>query len=348
MAVDQIVKKETQRRARPYVRAVIAQARGGKGGGAIEYARNNFSTDRDLMNLLTRGAVTPTATTTTNVPTSTAIENLVPLLGPASASGNIFKQSLSLDFGQASAISVPEITASGAGVAFIGQGGAFPIRQFQFSPVQLTPRKLGFGCVITRELWEHSNAEALIGSVMAADLSLGIETLLFDAVAADTVRPAGLKNGIAAITADAGASGANDAMINDLANLATAVAPVSTHLAYVASPKQYVKIMLRKSLTFPFPVYASSALADRQVACIALDALAVGGNGEPRLEVGDAPTIVMDDAAGAFSTVGTPNVVAAPIQSTFQADLIAMKVIADISWALRSASGFSWTQNVNW
>src|SRR5205823_4780573 len=127
--------------------------------------------------------------------------------------------------GSASALSIPDITASGAGVGFFLQGSAFPIRQLAFNPVSMQIRKLGLGCVITRELYEHASAEVLLTAVLRADLSLGAETILFDATAASTTRPAGLKNSIAATTADAGAG--ETAMVNDLANLAAVVSAVS-------------------------------------------------------------------------------------------------------------------------
>jgi hypothetical protein len=263
----------------------------------------------------------------------------VPLLGPLSAVGNIFKRCLNLSFGGASAINVADVTASGAGVSFITQGSPFPIRQLSFVSEQLTPRKIALGTVATRELVEGSDAEAVLSRVLVADLSLGLESVLFDATASDATRPAGLKYGIAALTADTGTD--VTAMFNDLAALAASVAVVGgMNFGYIASPKQAAKIALRKSANnFPYPIYASSALPDKQVCALAFNALAIAGDALPRIETSKTSTLHMDSSPAPLSATGTPNTISAPISSLYRQDLIGLRLIADISWVLRSASG---------
>jgi hypothetical protein len=328
------------------IRSSIALVRGiGDGSPAAEVAKRLWPDNRSTLDYIKRGAVTPTTTATSGVPTATIVNALVPLLGPASAIGNLFKRCLNVSFGEASAISIPEITASGSGVAFITQGAPFPIRQLAMAPTPMVVKKLAMGLVLTRELYEHSNAEALLSAVLAADLSLGIETLLFDATAIDTTRPAGLKNGINATAADSGTD--VTAMFNDFATLGSIVSAVgATNIAFIASPKQFIKIQMRKSQNnFPYPIWCSSALADKTIACVALDALAVAVS-EPRFETSKAATLVMNDVPAEFVTSG--GVLGAPVQSLFQSDAIGLRVLCDCDWCLRSSSGFAWMQNVNW
>jgi hypothetical protein len=45
-----------------------------------------------------------------------------------------------------------------------------------------------------------------------------------------------------------------------------------------------------------------------------------------------------DDAPSAIATVGTPNVVAAPVRGLFQADTIAMRTILHTGWIARSGA----------
>jgi hypothetical protein len=106
------------------VRSIIAQALGG--GDASDTVRRNWPDDANTLNWIQRAGVVPTSTTTTNVPTNTVINALVPLLGPTSACGQIFKRALNVSFGTASSIVIPAIGESGTGFGgFIAQGGRF-------------------------------------------------------------------------------------------------------------------------------------------------------------------------------------------------------------------------------
>ena len=108
--------------------------------------------------------------------------------------------------------------------------------------------------------------------------------ILLDQNAADGTRPAGLRNGVTALTAMAGGP---QAWEFDLGALAAAVAPIGGNdLMYIASPKQAVKIALYRTAEMPFPVASSAGLADTVVMCIALNALVVaGGNDPPKFSV---------------------------------------------------------------
>jgi hypothetical protein len=65
--------------------------------------------------------------------------------------------------------------------------------------------------------------------------------------------------------------GGNEALITDLGNLAAAFAPIGGQQpAFIASPKQAVKIQLRALGIFNFPVLSSGALSDGVVVCPAL------------------------------------------------------------------------------
>jgi len=154
---------------------------------------------------------------------------------------------------------------------------------------------------------------------------------------------------VAATTATAG--GGLAAMTADLAALAAAVAPIGgSELLFVASPKQYFKINLLRTAPLPFPLIASSGLGDGIVVCIATNALAVaGGNDPPRIQVSTEALLHFEDTSPlAIGTVGTPPTVAAPTRSLFQTDGVAVRLTADITWALRATGAISWTQSVTW
>jgi hypothetical protein len=84
------------------------------------------------------------------------------------------------------------------------------------------------------------------------------------------------------------------------------------------------------------------------VIAIATNALCIGGGSEIKFKVSDETTLQMvDNPVGQLSTTGTPNVVSAPTRSLYQTDVTAIRLIADVSWALRSPSGIAWLIN-NW
>ena len=334
---------------RTIIRSAIAMGRSLGGGDAVSVAEQEWPGDQETKAYFKQGAddffrqraaSTITSTATSNVPTSTTLEILPTVLGPASCSGNAIQLSPNkLSFGNSSAIATAEVTASGAGFSFINQGSTFPFHQMALSQSLMTPKKLAFGLAVTDELYTHTNAEAFLTPVVARNLSLGMETVLLDAETETTTRPAGLKAGISATAADTGTG--QDAVVNDLSNLASIVSAVSpNNFCFIMSPKQFVHFLLRKPSDFKIPTFCSGALADGQVACLGLDAFMIAGGGVPRFEISKTATVVMDDAAGPISAVGTPNTVAAPISSAYQQNLVLIQFVADIDWQLRNASGF--------
>jgi hypothetical protein len=306
------------------------------------HARNVFSPD------VTRGAVTPFTIASGAGFAQTSIEAIGSLLGPASASGELFRRALNVTLDGNYGVTVPNIAASAAGVSFVSEGNPLKVRNFTFDSVTLTPLKIGFISALTREVAEATSAEAMVRDVMARDLSLGVDTFLLDATAGSTTRPAGLRNGVAAISAASG--GGATALASDLAALAGAVAAVGgTDVIFVAAAKEAMKIKVLTPL-LTVPVFASSGLADGTVVAIAPSALVVAGSPDaPRIEISKETTLHFEDTTPlALSTVGTPNTVAAPVRSLYQTDCVAIRLIAELNWVLRSSSGIAWTQSVTW
>jgi hypothetical protein len=343
---DRLTRIENSARTRPYIRAIIARARADGGGNALAIATSLYPQDRATHALLTRGAVTPTATTTSGVSVATALADFLPLLGPSSACGGVFSRAIKLNLGQAATLAIPEIDVSATGIAFLGQGDPFPFKELSFATNNkaISNKKLGFGIVLTRELWEYSNAEAVISRVLAENLTLGLDSILFDDVVADTTRPAGLRYNVNATAATSG--GGNEALLGDLGKLVGAIAPVAgTNICFIASPIQYAKIILRRTMAIPFPVLCSAALADGVVVAVALNALVVVGDETPKFDLSGTATLAMTDPGLPVSTAGTA---AYPLRSTFQTDTLSLRVIQNINWTLRGSGAVAWTESVTW
>jgi hypothetical protein len=67
----------------------------------------------------------------------------------------------------------------------------------------LSPDKLAVIAVLSYEMLNGSNAEAMVRDALTRSAPLALDTALFDASASSAARPAGLRNGISALTASA-------------------------------------------------------------------------------------------------------------------------------------------------
>lgn len=289
--MDRLDRIEASRRTRPLIRAITALGAvpDHHRTSAAQIAKARWGDDRETIETIERTAVVPTSTTTSGL-TNTAVLDLVSLLGPVSASSQLFSRAIQASFDGVTSITVPTVLTSPTGFAFIAQGAPIPIRQMSFSAPTLTTKKVGAGWVMTRELMEGSNGEAFTRAAAAENLSLGVDAVLFDATVADVLRPAGLRSYAGTLIPTA--LGANitqgDAMDKDLAALAGAVATVAGSLAniiFIASPEAAVKISLRTNNHFPYEVFASSGLPAGTVMALAVNAFAVAADPSPRFSV---------------------------------------------------------------
>jgi hypothetical protein len=169
------------------------------------------------------------------------------------------------------------------------------------------------------------------GSSDTAQASRSIDAVAFSGSAATASQPAGLLNGLAALTAST-ASG-QLAVIEDVAALAAAIAAANvdpTDMIIVAAPRQAE--VLRNSPGFRRTVYSSLALADKTVVGIAPAAVASAFDA-PSLETAVPPTYHMEDTSPQPITGGAPSP-AVPVRSGFQTDVIAVRCRAKACWAM--------------
>jgi hypothetical protein len=273
-------------------------------------------------------------------------------MGPTNCGGELMKRAIALEFGQSAQVNAPGIISAALGsTAWIAQGAPMPVRQLSIgNGATLTPKKTAAAFVTTRELLEHSipNAEKLIRAAATESVGAEIDSAMFDAAAASSTRPAGLRNGISGLSATA--AGGDLAMMKDLGALAAAVAAVGgMNIAFVASPGEAVKIALRTGPDFKFPVLASGGLAAGIVMCIALPALVSAIDPAVRFETSKEATIHLEDTSPlAIGTPGSPNTVASPTRSLFQTDCIAFKLLLEVSWGLRASNAVAWVSSVTW
>jgi hypothetical protein len=168
---------------------------------------------------------------------------------------------------------------------------------------------------------------------------MGVDQL-FSANAATADAPAGLLNGIAALTPTAaGGQSKSEILVDDLQKLAISIGPVAGNgnVVLVVSSDAAAALMMRLPAAVAWPVLQSASLPARTVIAVAAAAIASAVEGVPQIEAGMHSALHMDTVPGELVDIG--GVMARPIGSTFQTNSVALRLGWPISWALRSSTG---------
>lgn len=270
------------------------------------------------------------------------VSDAIDALGPMSAGIQVLREGLVLAYDGRGIISAPGFVASVGNSGFVAEGDPIPVRQLASTAALLQPYKLATIGVLSREMAESSNAEQLIGDALLRSTALALDAVLFDSNAATAARPAGLRNGIAKLTAS-NASDLHEAAVQDISALFDAVATVGGMGPYVlvASPGRAMSLRIRMTRydanaeqLVVGTVVGTPAVGNDLIA-IAPAALATAFSPEPDVETVNAGTLILDTAPGVAGTGG-------PERELFQSDSIAIKVRWPVSWALRNANAVAW------
>jgi hypothetical protein len=246
--------------------------------------------------LITRATVLPLSTTGAGADITPTLAGSVLIgLAPQSAAARLFAlQVLKLDFAGVNQFSIPSPSSAPVPL-FVGEGNPMPVGQGNFAPVIVGPvRKMLVGSVVTGEL-EFAQAEtasAIIGRVMSEQAGKSLDAVVFDTNAADSVRPAGLLNGVTPITPTAG--GGLNALAQDIGNIAQAVATAGCDpdsLVFVCAAKQAATLRVLASASFTYPILSTPALNAGTVIGIAPAAIATGFDGLPEIELAKGATV---------------------------------------------------------
>ena len=192
-------------------------------------------------------------------------------------------------------------------------------------------------------------ASAVIGRVLADATNKSIDMVAFGTAPADAVQPSGLLYGVPPTPASPAGSDAMTAMANDLGNLVGAIGDASidpTGAVFVCSPREATIIKTRASARFDAPVLSTLGLPAKTVACFAPAAVASGYQEAPQIETSHQ-AVYHAEATSPAEIVDTGGAFAAPTLSTFQTDVISIKVRARTAWAV-TPGGAQVVQNINW
>jgi HK97 family phage prohead protease len=332
---------------------------------------DTFDITKGVLEYVQRAATAPADTVTSGWASqlvNTAIGDFFDALMPLSVYPGLSARGVRLTFGRNGVLSIPtrNTTPTIAG-SFVAQGSPIPVRQGAFSAVTMTPKKMGVISTFTREIAEHStpSIEALIRQAIIEDTAVSLDSVLLDATAASTIRPAGIRNGVTVTTATAG--GGFAALVGDIKNLVGALITSSNGNlrapVWLMNPIQALAISLTQNAggDFPFameigqnqlrgyPVILSTNVTAGMVILIDAADFASATGDEPRFDVSDQAVLHMEDTTPlAIGTAGSPNTVAAPVRSLWQTDSIGVRMLLDVNWILRRTGIVAWTQSVTW
>ena len=314
--------------------------------------------DDDVVLTLNKAASLPATTTGTSWASELAgasVTDFFTSMGPQSAGAALLAAGLQFEFGTSALITVPTMLSAAANAAFVKQGDPIQVRQLAITnpTPQLTPRKLAAIAVFSREIFEHSipSIESVVGTVLRESVQLKLDATMLDATAGDETRPAGLRNRIGASATSANAN-LGEAMLEDIDTVVAVVAAVAgnSQIILVASPSRARRMKLRlASVIDPgFTIMGSAAVGANDLIAIASNGLASAADPTPRVTTSTQASVVLDDATPPGQLVVGASTASGPARSMWQADNVGLRVIFEVSWALRSPTALAWTQNVIW
>jgi hypothetical protein len=308
---------------------------------ASDYARQAWGSDRAVETIL-RAATAPAMTT---VPAwagelSHTVQAFLSSLRGPTAGGDLLSRAVQLRFDGNKALTLPTISLTSVG--FVAEGAPIPVRQFATAPgVRLDPHRLKVITVLSRELVEAGDAEAMVRSALAESAAVALDSALFSANAAVAdLSPAGLLYGITATPASS-VTVPTEAMMMDLSTLASAVVRVAGNdVAFVMAPEQSVAANLALE-RIAYPILTSVALAKGTVIAIALPALISAFGTTPQIEAAREPELVLDSSPADAGTTSQQTI------SVYQTDRIALKLRLPVGWILRSSNAVVFMNNVS-
>jgi hypothetical protein len=228
---------------------------------------------------------------------------------------------------------------------FVEEGFPIPVGQGVFAGMPLGPvRKCALIGALTSELETASAsvASTIIEHVLKIAVGNGLAKVLFSDDAASDLAPAGLLFGVVPIPAGASMSADLSALVGAI----SAAGIDAESVVLIAAAEQAMAIKLAAGPHFNHRVI-SAPLNPGTVIAVAVEGLAVAGEGTPEVSASKHGLLHMADPAEVIGAPGAPATIAAPVVSMFQTDSFALKCIARLTWsaapgAVAVVTGTAW------
>lgn len=271
---------------------------------------------------------------------------------------------IGLSFDGVGTVSIPSRTAGGAGGGFVAEGAPIRVGRITTAATTMTPKKLGVIVPFSRELAKRSTPaiEALVRQAILEDTSVILDSALLDATASSTARPAGLLNGVSAISSGYG-GGDYQAVVADFKALLAPfiAADAADNITVIMNPAQGLSLdmmpgpdgtgglgdwfgKLRSRVNL---VESTHATAGRLIAIRNSDFATALGDA-PEFDVSEQATVHMEDATPLEIVSGTGPTTADPVRSFFQTATIGVRMLMDVSWKMRRSGMVQWIDTTSW
>jgi hypothetical protein len=328
------------------VRAVAARRR----TDPQSIARELFPRDAVVLRAASTSATTTNAAWA-GVLSGSVVGAFLSGLVPRSAAAALFNACLRVDLDGANTVQVPRLSTNPL-PGFVAEGLPIPVKQgvLALSPIGPT-RKLIVIVPFTGELARHSapSVEAVLRTGMSEAAGVALDNAVFSNAAADSARPAGLLNGVTPITAQAG--GGMNALVGDLKAMVGAICDAGggASIWFFANPRQAVVMKATVATNFDYPVIPTRALAAGTIVAVEVGGVASAFRDVPEIDASTETALHYEDTAPAdLGTFGSPATVAAPSQSLFQTDVIALRLRLRCAWGAVQPGMAQVVNNVTW
>jgi HK97 family phage major capsid protein len=326
----------------------VAECGSGEYVGAV--IKRLWGNDARAMDAIEKAAVSPTSTSGVTVLSEKPVGMYLRSLRHRSAAAQLLTSPISL--GKAASIALPSAATGWPEPTFVAEGGAIPAVQGSFGSVTLGPlSKLAMLTGMTGELAHYSaeDAETIVTELMDDATARGLDSAVFSTTAASSVRPAGLLNGVTAITGTAG--GGQAAMLADVKALVAGIVAAGggSSILIFANPVQAVSLNVLAANGIGYPVIPAPSLAAGTVVAIERNAIASAFGGLPEVRSSSEAVIHFEDSAPlAIGTAGSPPTVAAPTRSAFQQDMLILRMVLPCTWTPRAPGMVQFVTGASW
>lgn len=293
---------------------------------------------------IARAASTPAMTTVAGWAAELIQNSTVDFLGGATGRASALAQLIergALLVPASGAIKIPaRITTTLAG-AWIGEGAAKPVYSGSLGSIPLPVFKVAVLSLFSEELLEHStpSIELVVSTMLRKDLNGLVDQSLLDNVAASSVRPAGLLQGMTPIAPSA-SSPSSEAMAEDIAALSAAVSadPDATPVLVANVPRS------ARLAAAGYPTIVSGYVGNRVVA---IDTSAIAVTMTP-IAFAQSRNAAIHENTTALPLGTPPDVLAVPMRSLFQTDVIALRSVLRCGWVRLRANCTAVVESPSW
>jgi HK97 family phage major capsid protein/HK97 family phage prohead protease len=269
---------------------------------------------------------------------------------------------IGLSFDGAGTVSIPSRTAGGAGGGFVAEGAPIRVGRITTAATTMTPKKMGVIIPFSREVAKRSTPaiEGLVRQAILEDTAVILDAALLDNVAASTARPAGLLNGVTAVANGYGGGDFQAVMADFGALLAPFYAANAANgITVLMNPAQALKLAMmpgpgdgrfgwfsdvRNRLTI---LESTHVPANRLIALRNTDFATALGDA-PEFDISEQATVHMEDTTPLEIVSGTGPTTADPVRSFFQTATIGVRMMMDVSWAMRRSGMVQWIDTTSW